>query len=366
MSMKKPDGQHNQMLKRVRKDSIERKDASQASDFIDECLNALDTITPSRVSKFKIANDVVEHVVYGRDLSDFMWPAIAHLISKDEKDADLTVYSIDGGAFGLNLPRPFWSWNELDAQGYIQGMNSSEVIAQYDAYTGTFRILHRGRRQAIHWVLDMSRVPYWERSFPLRAMINWWYRDTALQPMHAAAVAVDNKAVLLTAKGGSGKSTTALKCLLDGMQYLGDDFVLVDTQQQIVHSLYNVVKLTEEDFERFPELKHESMKGAAEDQDKVQVFLNVKFDEQIVASASLKYILVPRIVKSKTTYLSEISFEEVMEALTTSTLYLLRGASSDALRKITHLVRSLPAHYLNLGEDYNASPVVIRKLLASV
>ncbi|RLD21650.1 MAG: hypothetical protein DRI69_03505 [Bacteroidetes bacterium] len=354
------------MLKRVRKDSIEKKDASQASEFIDLCLNILSEIAPSRVSKFRIGSDEVRHTVYGRALSEFMLPAIAHLTSDAGREADFQIYSVDGSACGIQLPRPFWSWDDLDTQGYIQGINSSEVTAQYDAYTGTFRILHRARRQAIHWVLDMSRVPYWERSFPLRALINWWHRDTALQPLHAAAVGIDNKAVLLTAKGGSGKSTTALKCLLGGMQYLGDDFVLVDTQQQIVHSLYNVVKLTEEDFKHFPEFKSESMTGTKEDQDKVQVFLNEKFNDQIIASASLTYILVPRIVKSEKTYLSEISFEEVMEALTTSTLYLLRGASSDALKKITHLVKSLPAHYLNLGADFNASPLVIRKLLASI
>lgn len=363
MSMKKPVGQRSQILKKVRKDSIVKKDASQASEFIDLCLNTLGKVAHARISKFRIGNNDVEHVVYGLDLSKFMLPAIAHLASHTERAADFQIYSVDGSACGIHLPKPFWSWEELDAQGYIKGIDSSEITAQYDAYTGTFRILHRARRQAIHWVLDMSRVPFWERSFPLRTIINWWYRDTALQPLHAAAVAMDNKAVLLTAKGGSGKSTTALKCLLGGIQYLGDDFVLVDTDKQIVHSLYNVVKLTKEDFKRFPEFKPETTTGAKEDQDKVQVFLNEKFKDQIISSASLKYILVPRIVKSEQSYLSEISFEEVMEALTTSTLYLLRGASSNALKKITHLVKSLPAHYLNLGADYHASPFVIRKLL---
>jgi len=364
--MKKPVGQRSQMLKKASKNLIEKKDASLASSFIELCLGTLSSIEPTRVDKYKIAVDVVEHRVFGLALSEFMFPAIAHLRIRREETADFQVYSVDGSACNVNLPKPFWSWDELDAQGYIQGIDSKEVTAQYDAYTSTFRILHRRRKQAIHWVLDMSKVPYWERSFPLRSLINWWYRHSAFQPLHAASVACEGKAVLLTAKGGSGKSTTALQCLISGMQYLGDDFVLVDAENKNVHSLYNVVKLTSDDLRRFPVLKPESaFVGSEEDQDKIQVFLNVKYGPQLLPSAPLKCILVPRIVESPTSFLSEISFEEVMMAITTSTVYLLKGAASDTLRKITQLVKSLPAHYLNLGVDYNSSPSLIRKLLTT-
>jgi hypothetical protein len=364
--MKKPDGQRSQMLKKVSRDRIESKNASQASAFIDQCLSVLREVVPARISKLKIGNDEIEHVVYGRTLSDFMFPAISHIESQGGKDPDFTVYSVDGSACDVHLPRPFWSWDELDAQGYVQGFVARHVTAQYDSYTSTFRILHRERKQAIHWVLDMSKVPYWERSFPLRSLIDWWFRYSAFQPLHAAAVACDGKAVLLTAKGGSGKSTTALQCLLAGMQYIGDDFVLVDTDKQIVHSLYNVLKLTPDDIEKYKDVIPGSLTGITEDQDKVQVFLNEIKGDHLISSATLTCILIPKITNSSTTFLSEISFEEVMVAITTSTLYLLKSASSDTLRKITHLVKSLPARYLNLGADYDASPSIIRKLLASV
>lgn len=351
------------MLKRVNRGNIKPKDATQASAFVNECLGIISKIKPSRVSTFIFFDDLIRHSVYGMRLSDFMLPAISHLESKNEDPVSFEIYSVDGMACDIRLPRPFWSWDDLDPQGYILGLDSEEVVAQYDAYTSTFRILLRARKLAIHWVINMSKLPYWERSFPLRSLINWWFRHSSIQPFHAAAVALENRAVLLTAKGGSGKSTTALHCLLDGMQYLGDDFVLVDCDTKFVHSMYNVVKLTPADLKQFPALNQELQNGVKEDQDKVQVFLNEDFEKQIVAKASIEAILVPRIVHGSLTHLSDITFEEVMAALTTSTLYLLKGSSSEAMKKITRLVNSLPAYYLNLGSDFNASPSVIRKLL---
>jgi len=62
--------------------------------------------------------------------------------------------------------------------------------------------------------------------------------------MHGAAVSLNGKSILLTAKGGSGKSTTALSCFFAGMSYLGDDYVTVKSGDVITtHSIYSSTKL---------------------------------------------------------------------------------------------------------------------------
>ena len=65
------------------------------------------------------------------------------------------------------------------------------------------------------------------------------------QLVHAAAVGTDEGALLITGRGGVGKSTTALACLEAGMQFLGDDYVVVglDPEPQ-VYRLYGSAKLT--------------------------------------------------------------------------------------------------------------------------
>ena len=52
-------------------------------------------------------------------------------------------------------------------------------------------------------------------------------------PVHAAAVALNGRAVLLAAPSGTGKSTLAYHCHLDGLDLLGDDHVRVQLEPSV-------------------------------------------------------------------------------------------------------------------------------------
>lgn len=52
-------------------------------------------------------------------------------------------------------------------------------------------------------------------------------------PVHAAAVALSGRAVLLAAPSGTGKSTLAYHCHLDGLDLLGEDHVRVQLQPRV-------------------------------------------------------------------------------------------------------------------------------------
>jgi hypothetical protein len=53
--------------------------------------------------------------------------------------------------------------------------------------------------------------------------------------LHAAVVALDDRAVVLAAPSGTGKSTLALALLEDGFDYLSDELAPIDVQRLSVH-----------------------------------------------------------------------------------------------------------------------------------
>ncbi|HSD96017.1 MAG TPA: hypothetical protein VLB06_02635 [Sulfuricaulis sp.] len=53
--------------------------------------------------------------------------------------------------------------------------------------------------------------------------------------LHAAAVALDDRAVVLSAPSGTGKSTLALALLENGFDYLSDELAPIDVQRLTVH-----------------------------------------------------------------------------------------------------------------------------------
>lgn len=53
--------------------------------------------------------------------------------------------------------------------------------------------------------------------------------------MHSAGVAKDGKAYLFPAQGGTGKTTTSMRLLSDGYEFLGDDLILVDPEEGLAY-----------------------------------------------------------------------------------------------------------------------------------
>ena len=71
-----------------------------------------------------------------------------------------------------------------------------------------------------------SQIPYWAVNF----LITQWASTAGLLPVHGGAVGVGGKGVLLAARSGGGKSTLAASCLLSGMDYVADDYVLISAE----------------------------------------------------------------------------------------------------------------------------------------
>jgi hypothetical protein len=64
--------------------------------------------------------------------------------------------------------------------------------------------------------------------------------------VHAAAVGIDDKGVLICARGGAGKSTLAVSALLEDFQYVSDDYLILsktDEGQLYAHPIYSTINL---------------------------------------------------------------------------------------------------------------------------
>jgi len=94
------------------------------------------------------------------------------------------------------------------------------------------------------------------RSQPGNHAIASWLASPTVQLVHAGAVALGGRGVLLVGTGGRGKSTTALACAQAGFSFLGDDLCVVESGSRDhgvparVHGIYATAKLNRDSRER--------------------------------------------------------------------------------------------------------------------
>ncbi|MEO9965299.1 MAG: hypothetical protein ABJF11_05905 [Reichenbachiella sp.] len=295
---------------------------------------------------------------------EFYSPALSHLMLPSSTNHDLDVYVMEGKTTGLNLPAPCWDWNKVHPHGEIY--RDEELILTFESWCGVLRMYNRIEQKAYIWIRSISDLPQWMRSFPLRSIVDWYFEPTGIQPVHSGGIALGQNGVMLTGKGGSGKSSTCLSCLNHSeLKYLGDDFMLVDCESgKDAYSLYNVAKVEFDNLSRFKFLEGYK-KDFKVDDEKYQIFINQIMPDKLTNEFNIDAIFLPKITGSKSGRLVKTDSSNALMALAPSTISLLKGNRERTFSKVSSLVKKTPIYFLELSTEFERNPEIIYKYLES-
>ncbi len=314
---------------------------------------------------YTIGGYTVELRFAGTALMPLITPALKHLAVKSGLTPALTVCLWDSASTHTKMPSPPWSSNAYIARGEVLGYNDEHIRTAFHLGSGILSMFDTMRNAALFWIRDANLTPYYESAAPLRTILHWFARNHGCQLVHAAAVGTPSGGVLLAGKGGSGKSTTALACLLSGMLYAGDDYVLVNSGEStpFVYSLYNSAKVDLGQIWRLPSLLTAVSNSERLDAEKALIFLYDHYPEKITTGFPVRAILLPRITGLSETRLKKASSMTSLTALAPSTIFQLPGAGHESLQSLTNFVKQVPSYVLELGSDLHKIPEVILNLL---
>ena len=234
------------------------------------------------------------------------------------------------------MPSPPWTTGHYLARGEVAGFNDGRIHTSFDMGSGVLNMLDVHRNVGIFWTRDAGHFPQWESGAPLRIILHWWMRQRDCQFTHAAAIGTPKGGVLLGGRGGSGKSTTALACLGADLNYVSDDYCLVQTKPTpYVYSVYNSGKIVPDSFEKFPYLEKLFKNISHFDGEKMLFFLDKKYHEKISAGFPIKAIVLPCIANTPETKYRKISKVNALTSLAPSSILQLPGAGNAELRYLT-------------------------------
>ena len=267
--------------------------------------------------------------------------------------AGYAVYNPNGGTEGVYTRR-----------GDVRGFNDDFICTAYNWSAAALSMLDKRRDLAIYWTHDARRLPSYEKSAPLRTILHWWMNHHGRQLVHSGAVGTPQGGVLVSGKGGSGKSTTVLSCLNADMLYVSDDYCLISADPDpYAYSIYSSAKLNADNVQRVPHLMPTLSNRERMDKEKALFFLYPYFKEKIAKGFPIHGILLPHIQGGTNTTLMSASPAEALKALALSTMSQLAGAGRASLQIMERLVHQVPSYHLTLGTDVSRIPDVIAGLL---
>ena len=296
----------------------------------------------------------------GSNLVPHLTPALEHLRTEKCDSPDVTFCIWDSESTGTKMVPPPVQWDCFTDRGDIWGFNSRRIKTAFHWIECSVNLMDLERNTGVYWVETAETLPYWVHASPLRTLFHWWMEKNGCQLLHAAAVGTEEGAVLITGKGGVGKSTTALSCLEAGLYYIADDYVITSLEPSPrVFSLYSTAKLNADHMHNFPDLARFVKNPEKLDQEKAVMFLFPQLKEQILPEMPLKAILTPCVMNQEETVFSPVLHWTIHRAMSFTTMSQLPGVGRQTHNFIGRLSSLLPGSTLELGRDLKKIPLAI-------
>lgn len=297
---------------------------------------------------YRIGARVMAVAFYAPSLAERMTRACSHREIERPAHVDLWVHAWDSASTQVEPVMP-WTQHAYYREGR-QHADASTCMGVFTPGEDTITMYDRETRTACFWIRDGAHLPPWIVAAPFRTLFHWFLGEHGIQLVHGALVGSGDRALLFTAKGGSGKSSTALACARVGMTYLGDDYVGIEERQDGVraHSLYQSLKVAPPGHEQ---------------REKQVVFADTFAPGQIRQDARLVAVCIPSIRHASATRMIPVHKAQALLALAPTTLLQLPRANAQQFNVLKRVIERMPCYTLELSEDPHEIASVVRAFL---
>ena len=318
------------------------------------------------VRDFRLAGTSVRLRFAGEALLPVIVPGLANCLGGGETGPVCEIRLWDSESTGVRLAPPPRPSRDFTRRGNIWGFDSSRYRSAYHWGEGSVNAMDCETRQAVYWVPRDQHVPIWVLASPLRSILHWWMEMNGRQLAHAAAVGCAGWGALIPGRSGAGKSSTSLACLLAGMDFIADDYLaLALDPEPRAYRLYSTAKLDPRTLSLYPELAARCRTVHQPGFDKVVLFLEDGYGEQLKDSLPLRLALKPWISGAPETVLGEAEPLDIERALACETLGHLPHAGAGTVEFLHRVSREVPRAAIRLGTDRAGIAPVIQQALAS-
>lgn len=190
-----------------------------------------------------------------------------------------------------------------------------------------------------------------------------WAGDAGMILMHAAAVGSGGKGVLIVGRSGSGKSTFSVSCLMEGLDFVSDDYVLLSRTGPVeAMPLYTNIAVNPDMYERMPPSERLSAPAYADWWNgKLHFHLDRK---EFCPSLEIRAIVMPRVTGGEEPAIALSPLGAAMTQLIHSSLEQLeRYRDTQLVRQMAARLGHLPVYEMQMSTDLTKNPAFLRRFI---
>lgn len=182
--------------------------------------------------------------------------------------------------------------------------------------------------------------------------------------IHSAAVGIDDKGILVCAKGGSGKSTLSVSCLINNFQYVSDDYLILNKVNDKLYAspIYSIITLSPKIYKQMVNLKSEFM---CNNYDNTKYILNISsYDDKLERKLPIKAIVFPNIANVQEPSIEKTNKNRALTQLVFSTATQMNNDNDTSyIKLLISLIKDLDFYQINLSQNLNKNVEVLKQFI---
>lgn len=340
------------MMDASNKIQIEKPSLSRFFRAVDRRLERMFPVKTSY--RVRVCGRLIEICLFGKEYVGARDKSMAGFLTQEEGTADAT----------------FYYWND-DCQPYLPaGADRSSAVWQSRDETGFLQIA-----TDLNTLVgcDRSRHSFYYCSPPapgakvrggkmLAPLFSLWAEMEDLLLLHAAAVGNDGGGVLIVGKSGSGKSTLSLSCLLDGMEFIGDDYILITASGPLrARPIYTLAAANQDVLDQLPLDKVPSVYVDHLSNGKPQLVLGGGL---MCPELPIKAVVLPVVSGEEEPYFQKVDHGGVLTKLihsSTSQINICRN--TQLIRRMSMRLFTLPCYEMHVSPQLMKNPAALRRFI---
>ena len=187
--------------------------------------------------------------------------------------------------------------------------------------------------------------------------------------VHGACIGLDNTGVLLCARGQRGKSTLSVLAMMEGFEYVSDDYLTLekDGDKLFAHPIYSIITLSPRMYNELYD-KLDGCRFISNNAKRDKYVINIaNYHNQFKKKYPIKLCMFPNIVSDKEPSIVECSNQEKGRTITHiihSTIYQMNDKNDiKTVKKLIGMIKDFRFYKINLCNNIYKNVECLREFI---
>ena len=187
--------------------------------------------------------------------------------------------------------------------------------------------------------------------------------------VHGASVGIDGNGILFCARGQRGKSTLVVLSMMEGFEYVSDDYLTIqkDGDKLYTYPIYSIITLSPRMYnELFDKLQNSRFLFNNARKDKYVISI-ANFHDRFRSKYPIKFCMFPEIVSDAEPSITVCSREEkgraIVQLVQSSVFQMQDVHNHKVIKKITDMVKDYTFYKINLCNDIKKNTEFLREFV---